>query len=481
MKAGFALVLLSQAIAHVSASYYGYCGGDQCARQLTANLGYGESGRRRADCTKYLHKTIAKGTSTKWAKKTSKKTKYKTVHKAKTIIIGKVKTVTHGTVSTKTVGATATKTTTITKYTTIPSTITVRTTIPTTVKEGVTTFTSKPPVVTATNLKRDLDAIAAFQERAVEMEQEVEERDLELTSEPESIEERDFSPVEGRDIFARGNGYPGYLNCCNAGQYTSACQCWGIQRATKTVCAKTITKSHWVYSTSTCTRYSTSTCTKYSTRTNTKTICSSTKTVTKYGTITKTATKTIRTTKLTTTTIRATSTKTVPASTKTVIFCPSGYTDCSGSCVNLLTNKSNCGTCGNKCRTFCQAGACAGCVATTSTCTDGGGHLCDEGSTCICTINKEGQRACVVSSGCQGAICSKSSDCPSGWTCIPGTCCGNDPVCMRTPEGCPNGTSTQVIFKRAPKGTISQKRAMVPEFDASWKLKMAKMAKKDVI
>src|SRR2546428_407411 len=32
-----------------------------------------------------------------------------------------------------------------------------------------------------------------------------------------------------------------------------------------------------------------------------------------------------------------------------VCVCPSGYTDCNGTCVNLSTDPSNCGACGNGC------------------------------------------------------------------------------------------------------------------------------------
>jgi len=44
--------------------------------------------------------------------------------------------------------------------------------------------------------------------------------------------------------------------------------------------------------------------------------------------------------------------------------CPSGYTDCNGTCVDLNFDGSNCGACGNRCNTsqypglFCWGGKC---------------------------------------------------------------------------------------------------------------------------
>jgi hypothetical protein len=42
-------------------------------------------------------------------------------------------------------------------------------------------------------------------------------------------------------------------------------------------------------------------------------------------------------------------------------LCASGYTSCSGTCVNTQNDKNNCGACGNKCGSgeFCVKGSCA--------------------------------------------------------------------------------------------------------------------------
>jgi hypothetical protein len=43
--------------------------------------------------------------------------------------------------------------------------------------------------------------------------------------------------------------------------------------------------------------------------------------------------------------------------------CPDGQTNCEGTCVDLQTNRSNCGRCNNECKgqaRSCVAGLCAG-------------------------------------------------------------------------------------------------------------------------
>ncbi|KAK6528242.1 hypothetical protein TWF281_009489 [Arthrobotrys megalospora] len=484
MKVTFALVLLSQAIAFVSGTR---CNADNCLRQVTGDrYGY-QQGQRRADCTKYLVKTTYRGISTKWVTKTTKKVTTKTVKKTVTKTVGKV--------TTKTVGKVVT--TTIPKVVTSYTTRTVKTTI------GDVTTTIEPPVVTKRAAEPDLD-LEALAARDLEYYEPLEPRSNKYPSPRQSgtvgncvgwryvqgndncdniVQRFSKAPIgltkanllkwnpalkngsglkKGFYLCVRIDNMPSYISACDARRYTSACSCWGIKPGTKTVCSKTTTK--------TTTKTSTSTSTKTSTSTTSKTTT---------GTVTKTTTSTKKVTSTSTKVIVSTKTITVPAATATVISCPNGYIECDDTCINPLTNENHCGKCGNRCGTFCQAGACAGCIATTSICEDGGGHLCDDDSTCICTLNVEGQRACAVSSNCEGGTCEKSSDCPSGWTCVPGTCCGEEPVCMRTPSGCPNGLHVKRIFRRepAPVGTISKRRILVPEFDLSWKL--ARMKQKN--
>ncbi|KAK6360387.1 hypothetical protein TWF730_006529 [Orbilia blumenaviensis] len=479
MKVTFALVLLSQAISF--ASGYG-CHANNCAREVSGDrYGYYGQGQRRADCSKYLVKTTYRGISTKWVTKTSKKVSTKSVTKTST----KTLTKTTGKVSTKTINKVTTKTVpnVVTSYTTR----TVRTTI------GDVTITTRPPVVT----KRDLDFPDILEPRsnsypgprqAGTVNNCIGWRYVQGNDNCDNIVQRfskapigltkanlfKWNPAlkngpglrKGYYVCVRINNMPTYISKCNAAQYTSACSCWGIRPGTKTVCSKTSTKTKTKFITSTCTKTATKTATKTTTRTTTGTVY---KTIISTKTISSTSTKVMVVDK----------TVTIPASTATVTSCPTGYIVCEDTCINPLTNNDHCGKCGTKCSTFCQAGACAGCVATTSICEDGGGHLCDDDSTCICTLNVEGQRACAVSSNCEGDVCSKSSDCPSGWTCVPGTCCGDEPVCMRTPSGCPNGQNVKRIFKREPlpSGTISKRRILVPEFDISWKL--ARMKQKN--
>ncbi|RVD82387.1 uncharacterized protein DFL_006813 [Arthrobotrys flagrans] len=472
MKVTFALVLLSQALSFVS----GCCNADNCARQVTGDR-YGDylQSQRRADCTKYLVKTTYKGTSTKWKTTTTKKVITTTVKRTVTITAGKVKTET------------------IVKVikTTIPKVVTSCTTTTVKVTVGDVTTTISPPVATAvTAFKRDLyleqEHADILEPRASSYPSPIQPgvvkncvgwRYVQGNDNCDNIVKRfskaptaltkanllKWNPAlkggsglkKGYYVCVRIDNMPSYISACDAPRYTSACSCWGIKPGTKTIGGKTTTK--------TTTKTSTSTCTKTSTSTKTKS-------TTGAVTVTSTSTKTI--TSISTRVTVVSKTSTIPASTATVISCPTGYIFCEGKCFNPLTNNNHCGKCGNVCSTYCQAGACAGCIATTSLCEEGGGHLCDDESTCICTLNIEGQRTCTVSSNCEGDICSKSSDCPSGWTCVPGTCCGDEPVCMRAPSGCPNGQHVKRIFKREPipSGVISKRRILVPEFDLSWKL-----------
>jgi hypothetical protein len=43
-----------------------------------------------------------------------------------------------------------------------------------------------------------------------------------------------------------------------------------------------------------------------------------------------------------------------------VCSCPSGQTSCSGSCINTLSDKNNCGSCGHACAaaSYCSGGKC---------------------------------------------------------------------------------------------------------------------------
>ncbi|KAK6504881.1 hypothetical protein TWF481_006816 [Arthrobotrys musiformis] len=496
MKVTFGLVLLSQALSFVSGSGYG-CNADNCARQLTGDR-YGDYllGQRRADCTKYLVKTSYKGVSTKWVTKTSKKVTTKTSTKTTTKTTTKTSTKTVGKVTTKVVTKVATKI--------VPVVVTTSTTRTVKITLGETTITTSPPVITASVTKRDLGLEQEHEDilerrggyypspvqsgivkncvgwRYIQGNDNCDNIVSRFSKAPIGLTKANllkWNPAlkngsglkKGYYVCVRIDNMPSYISACDAARYTSACSCWGIKPGTKTICSKTTTR--------TTTKVSTSTSKKTVTKTVTKTtIKTTTKTTT--GTVTKTTTSTTTKKTTTTTTVVVNKTSTIPASVVTEVSCPTGFIVCDGSCINPLTNQSHCGKCGNTCGTYCQGGACAGCIATTSLCEEGGGHLCDDESTCICTLNIEEQRVCTVSSNCEGAVCTKSSDCPSGWTCVPGTCCGNDAVCMRTPSGCPNGLHFKRIFKREPlpSGTISKRRILVPEFDLSWKL--AKMKNK---
>ncbi|EPS44976.1 hypothetical protein H072_938 [Dactylellina haptotyla CBS 200.50] len=550
MKAALAIALLSQAIAYVNAAYYDYGCSDKCFSQVKGNY------NGRADCTRYLKRTITSGTSTKTTTTTVKATSTKTSKTTTTTTSITTETDTVTVTSSNTETGTVTVTVGVVVTNTVPTVVTITNTVgaldtstvpitETLFTTGTTTLTSGTLIVTLSPdpvTDGDYGATAASttsgpssaSANAKLVRKELEERGTygppspRLAGQPDNCKQwafvrstdttyslinryyasskinrvnllkwnptvksnaADWYKAKGTFVCIALDTYPSYASDCNSSKYTSVCSgCMGIMPTTKKVFAATSTSKCFVTSTSTKTTILTSTATATSTEHTTTTttvviilnataVVSETSTSTATATSTSTDTATATTTSTTTitstgtATIGVTNTQTVPQLTTTTYVCPTGYTECSGSCVNTLTSNTNCGGCNNKCSTSCQAGACAGCTADTSTCSSGGGRTCDDGSTCICILNVEGQRLCAISSGCMGAICAHSSECGVGYTCVPGTCCGAKPVCMRTPEGCPNGQTVQRIFKRSP-GAPSKRRVLVPEFDPSWKFRM---------
>jgi hypothetical protein len=173
--------------------------------------------------------------------------------------------------------------------------------------------------------------------------------------------------------------------------------------------------------------------------------------------------------------------------------CPPGRTQCRGKCVDLQTDRNNCGRCSNVCsdqescwggtccsssrgEQFCEAGVgtriccppntyCAGprlccqfnqincngqCVSTDcqegqffdfascqcvpiGQCTEGG--TCGTGfpqcgPNCYCGSTVEGGSFCFANVSCGGVqTCVTSADCPTDYACVPSTCCGSGALC----------------------------------------------------
>jgi hypothetical protein len=139
--------------------------------------------------------------------------------------------------------------------------------------------------------------------------------------------------------------------------------------------------------------------------------------------------------------------------------CPSGETECSGACVNLLSDESNCGTCGKACpeRVSCVDGSCE-CPSGETDCngrcvdldTDESncgtcGNTCPAGASCV-------DRSCVCPPGtfvCEDpdfgpscVECGCGVECPDGRVCCGGRCCPSGEVCCNSLEGtcAPPGT-----------------------------------------
>lgn len=87
--------------------------------------------------------------------------------------------------------------------------------------------------------------------------------------------------------------------------------------------------------------------------------------------------------------------------------CPSGQTDCSGTCKDLQTDESNCGMCGNVCASGygCLAGTCTACP----------------GGTCTSCTDDHG---CPFKTKCESGLCFGH--------CIDHTGCSDDQLCINS-------------------------------------------------
>ena len=118
---------------------------------------------------------------------------------------------------------------------------------------------------------------------------------------------------------------------------------------------------------------------------------------------------------------------------KTCGPCPNGTEACGGTCTDLSTSTTNCGTCGNACGTgeICEGGECQQCPTGTTICDVGGtgpecvSNVCPEGfiynpqsclcdplctpscpqGTCFCAVRGDGSgNVCAATGGVGGAI-----------------------------------------------------------------------------
>jgi hypothetical protein len=120
--------------------------------------------------------------------------------------------------------------------------------------------------------------------------------------------------------------------------------------------------------------------------------------------------------------------------------CSATTASCSGACVDLQTNVSNCGSCGNNCATQfmgCSGGQCA-CTPTTP-----------NGTPCL----RPGEARGTSISTCWGGRCvlaQYAGICNSDADCVPGGCTGPNGGCLGTAEvagqvGCTNTDGEYVV------------------------------------
>ncbi len=156
---------------------------------------------------------------------------------------------------------------------------------------------------------------------------------------------------------------------------------------------------------------------------------------------------------------------------KCIQTCPQGDTSCGGACVNLQTDRNNCGSCGYNCSqhvpqnstaTGCTKGHCnwqcnsgfvdqnGKCVRSSGGCAQGyescGSGCCPDGTCCDTVCMTSSDDTCCgngnVATGdqicCGGAGCSTDGCCQTelGYTCCdPWVCCG-DGTCAPDSDSC---------------------------------------------
>lgn len=150
--------------------------------------------------------------------------------------------------------------------------------------------------------------------------------------------------------------------------------------------------------------------------------------------------------------------------------CPSGQVKCGrGNCVDVTTNRRNCGRCGNVCGKgqTCTNGTCsgeAGSCATGQTKCPGGcadlatnrrncgqcGNVCGKGQTCTNGQCSGGAASCATGQvkcpgGCVDVTTNRrncgqcGNACGKGQTCTNGTCSGEARSCTTGQTKCPSG------------------------------------------
>lgn len=121
--------------------------------------------------------------------------------------------------------------------------------------------------------------------------------------------------------------------------------------------------------------------------------------------------------------------------------CGNGKTCCSSTCVDMQTDKNNCGSCGTKCADdeACKDGTCAGCSPPCAA-----GETCCEGGTTCCEVCCE-DACCPSGESCVEGVCVTCTPaCTAGQTCCGGSCCPAgriccDQTCCAAGEFCENG------------------------------------------
>jgi hypothetical protein len=109
--------------------------------------------------------------------------------------------------------------------------------------------------------------------------------------------------------------------------------------------------------------------------------------------------------------------------TTTTCGCPTGQTNCSGTCIDLSSDNHNCGSCGNVCPAgqMCSSGQCVCPPGTTKLCNGTCAHTCGNcPGGCGCVRDNDDVSFWCAGNG-SGTPCSSDCDCLIGEFCVSGS------------------------------------------------------------
>lgn len=122
---------------------------------------------------------------------------------------------------------------------------------------------------------------------------------------------------------------------------------------------------------------------------------------------------------------------------------------CKGTCVDIQTDSSHCGSCKNACAAgqTCESGVCTTPAPVCTTGSQCGNPInCGpDGAGCFCVTGTSGVTSCAYDDGCSS--CTQDSECTDqpGGICEIGSCCPQG-ACFYTQTSCLNPQAKRNVF-----------------------------------